>query len=160
MSQIYGSKGLYNLDTILKPIGIIHTPFHETKEIPIQSSRSDANGTVEVFPEYQAGLEGIEGFSHIYLLYGFHCSALNPSLRVKPFLDDRLIGVFATRHPCRPNPLGISVVRLTSREENLISFHGADMLDGTPLFVIKPYIPEFDIYSVERKGWYQNRKYP
>ncbi len=148
------------MEFLFKPTGIIHTPFLKEKETPIQSARSDTSGTAEVYPEYQAGLEGIEGFSHIYLLYGFHCSSPVSSLLVQPYLDDKLHGVFATRFPSRPNPIGFSVVRLIAREENLLLFNGADMLDGTPLFDIKPYIPEFDIFSVEKKGWYQTRKNP
>jgi tRNA-Thr(GGU) m(6)t(6)A37 methyltransferase TsaA len=114
---------------------------------------------VEVFPEYLEGLDGLEDFSHIYLIYGFHCADSNVRMKVQPFLDDRLHGVFATRHPCRPNPIGFSVVTVTGRNENMIFFKGADMLDGTPLLDIKPYIPEFDIFQVEKKGWYQNRKH-
>jgi tRNA (adenine37-N6)-methyltransferase len=148
-----------SMETMLKAIGIIHTPLIEKKDAPIQSSRSDIVGSVEVFPEYLEGLDGIEGFSHIYLLYMFHRSELEISLKVQPFLDDQLHGIFATRYPSRPNPLGLSVVQLTERKENWLYFKGADMLDGTPLLDIKPYIPEFDIFTVEKIGWYQNRKH-
>ena len=134
-------------------------PLVEKRNTPIQASRSDINGTVEVFPQYQDGLDGIEEFSHIILLYGFHRSEQEISLKVKPFLDDRLHGIFATRYPCRPNPIGLSVVQLVERQANYIRFTGADMLDGTPLLDIKPYITEFDIFSVEKSGWYQNRKF-
>jgi tRNA (adenine37-N6)-methyltransferase len=144
----------------LRIIGAIHTPFHEKQDTPIQSSRSDIPGTVEVFPEYLEGLEGVEDFSHLILLYAFHRSSNQTPLRVKPFLDDQMHGIFATRYPVRPNPLGISVVQLTGRQENLLHFKGADMLDGTPLLDIKPYVPEFDIFAVEKTGWYQNRKFP
>lgn len=140
-------------------IGVIHTPIVETKSAPIQSARSNLEGTAEVFSEYQDGLEGIEGFSHIYLLYTFHQSEVGECLRFKPFLDDKIHGVFATRYPCRPNPIGFSVVQLITRQGNLLHFKGADMLDGTPLLDIKPYIPEFDIFSVEKTGWYKNRKH-
>lgn len=140
-------------------IGVIHTPIVETKSAPIQSSLSDLEGTAEVFSEYLDGLEGIEGFSHIYLLYAFHQSASEGSLKIKPFLDDMVHGVFATRYPCRPSPIGFSVVQLIIRQGNLLHFKGADMLDGTPLLDIKPYIPEFDIFSVEKTGWYKNRKH-
>ncbi len=143
----------------LKAIGVIHTPLTDKKRTPIQSSRSDIIGTVEVYPQYLEGLEGIEAFSHIYLLYGFHQSEQEVTLKVKPFLDDQVHGVFATRYPNRPNPLGLSVVQLISRQANLIEFKGADMLDGTPLLDIKPYIPEFDVFSVEKTGWYQTRKF-
>lgn len=147
------------MEIMLKAIGIIHTPLIEKKDAPIQSSRSDIAGTVEVLPEYLEGLEGIEDFSHIYLLYGFHRSDQEITLKVKPFLDDHLHGVFATRYPCRPNPLGLSVVQLTGRQANMLYFTGADMLDGTPLWDIKPYIPEFDIFAVDKIGWYQHRKH-
>ena len=148
------------MEIVMKAIGIIHTPLIEKKDAPIQSSRSDIAGTVEVFPQYLEGLDGIEEFSHIYLLYGFHRSGLIISLKVQPFLDDQLHGIFATRHPCRPNPIGLSVVHLIERQGNLLSFIGADMLDGTPLLDVKPYIPEFDIFAVDKKGWYQHRKHP
>jgi tRNA (adenine37-N6)-methyltransferase len=144
---------------MMKAIGVIHTPLIEKSNAPIQSSRSDVVGTVEVFPQYLEGLDGIEEFSHIYLLYGFHRSERIISLKVQPFLDDQLHGVFTTRYPCRPNPVGLSVVQLIERKENLLCFKGADMLDGTPLLDIKPYIPEFDIFAVDKIGWYQHRKH-
>ena len=142
----------------MRAIGIIHTPLTDKKNTPIQSSRSDVFGTVEVFPQYLEGLEGIEAFSHIYLLYGFHQSDQEISLKVKPFLDDQYHGVFATRYPNRPNPIGFSVVQLVARQANLLEYKGADMLDGTPLLDIKPYIPDFDVFSVDKIGWYQHRK--
>ncbi|HPH98539.1 MAG TPA: tRNA (N6-threonylcarbamoyladenosine(37)-N6)-methyltransferase TrmO [Anaerolineaceae bacterium] len=144
----------------MQAIGVIHTPLNEKQQTPIQSSRSTIQGTIEIFPEYLEGLEGIESFSHIYLLYGFHLSDEKFSLKVQPFLDDQLHGIFSTRFPCRPNPIGISVVNLISREKNILCFRGADMLNGTPLLDIKPYIPEFDVFSTDRIGWYQNRKHP
>jgi len=147
------------LDVTMKAIGIIHTPLSEKGEAPIQSARSEIDGTAEVFMEYVEGLEGIEEFSHIYLFYQFHRSEAEVRLKVQPFLDDQTRGVFTTRYPCRPNPLGLSIVRLTGRKENVLYFRGADMLDGTPLLDIKPYIPDFDHFVVEKTGWYQNRKF-
>ena len=147
------------MDLLIKPIGVIHTLFNDKTEMPIQSSRSDSIGSVEMFSEFQEGLEGIEDFSRIYLLYEFHRAAPVQSLRVQPFLDDKEHGIFATRYPVRPNPIGLSIVELIGRKGNMLHFKGADMLDGTPLFDIKPYIPEFDIFNVEKTGWYQNRKY-
>jgi tRNA (adenine37-N6)-methyltransferase len=147
------------LEFLIKAIGIIHTPFQEKAGMPIQSARSEVEGTVEVFPEYLAGLAGIEEFSHLYLLYAFHCAEPLQTLTVKPFLDDQAHGLFTTRYPCRPNPIGFSVIRLIKREDHLLYFKGADMLDRTPLLDIKPYIPDFDIFTVEKIGWYQNRKY-
>lgn len=145
---------------IIKPIGVIHTPFHEKAETPIQSARSTAPGQVEIDPQYLDGLDGVEQFSHVYLIYGFHLANADVKLKVQPFLDDQEHGVFATRFPCRPNPLGLSVVRLLQRKGNVLFFAGADMLDGTPLLDIKPYIPEFDVFKVEQTGWYQTRKRP
>lgn len=142
----------------LRPIGVIHSPFHEKSSTPIQSSRSKAQGSVEVFDEYVEGLDGLEQFSHIYLLYIFHCSD-GFSLKVQPFLDNNQHGLFTTRHPCRPNPIGLSVVELMRKKDNMLEVIGVDVLDGTPLLDIKPYIPDFDHHLVTRIGWYQNRKY-
>jgi tRNA-Thr(GGU) m(6)t(6)A37 methyltransferase TsaA len=147
------------MEIALQSIGIIHTPFHEKPGTPIQSARSDAPGWVEVFPEFSAGLDGVEDFSRLYLIYVFDRSDPVTSLHVKPFLDDQLHGIFATRYPVRPNGLGLSIVAVASRESNILRFTGADMLDGTPLLDIKPYLPEFDHFNVEKIGWYQNRKY-
>lgn len=147
------------MEFIFHPIGVIHTPFQETTNTPIQSSRSDAEGTVEVFPEYAEGLQGVEDFSHLLLLYVWHKSPPCRQLTVQPFLDDAKHGVFATRFPSRPNMLGISVVRLLRREENQLFFSGADMLDNTPLLDIKPYIPEFDIHPADKIGWYGRRAF-
>ncbi len=141
-------------------IGLIHTPFQTTENMPIQSSRSEAAGSVELFLEYLDGLEGVEEFSHLILVYVFH-QALDPvQLKVKPFLDDQMHGVFATRFPNRPNRIGLSVVRLVTRKKNTLEILGADMLDGTPLLDIKPYVPDFDIHSVSKIGWYANRAHP
>lgn len=146
------------MNIIFQPIGIIHTPIKEKRESPIQSARSKINGEVEIFQEFSEGLDGIEEFSNVYLLYHLNQADLAVSLQVKPFLDDQLHGVFATRHPCRPNPIGLSIVRLLKRDNNRLTFCGADMLDETPLLDIKPYIPDFDVFEVEKIGWYQNRK--
>jgi tRNA-Thr(GGU) m(6)t(6)A37 methyltransferase TsaA len=141
----------------LKSIGVIHTPFQSTESMPIQSARSDAAGFVEVFPGYTEGLEGVDGFSHLILLYAFHLLETPPKLMVQPFLDDRLHGVFATRYPNRPNPIGLSVVRLIARQDNRLDIQGVDMLDGTPLLDIKPYVPDFDIHTATNTGWYAKR---
>jgi tRNA (adenine37-N6)-methyltransferase len=145
---------------VMKAIGVIHTPLFTKSEAPIQSSRSDVVGTAELFPQYLEGLDGIEDFSHIFLIYEFHLSEPGTNLKVKPFLDDQMHGVFATRYPSRPNPLGFSVVHLIERKGDILRFRGADILDGTPLLDIKPYIPEFDIFTVDKIGWYQHRKHP
>ena len=146
-------------EIILQPIGVLHTPFRVTEGMPIQSARSNLRGSAEVFTPFAAGLDGIEEFSHFYLIYQLHRAEPPVSLRVTPFLDNREHGVFATRFPRRPNLLGISVVRLIERNEDSLHFIGADMLDGTPLLDIKPYIPEFDVFEVEKSGWYKRRAY-
>jgi tRNA (adenine37-N6)-methyltransferase len=140
----------------VKPIGVIHTPLTDKARAPIQATRSDALGTVDVEPGYADGLQDLEGFSHIILLYLFHQSE-GYTLRVKPFLDDRLRGLFATRYPARPNPIGLSVVRLLARKGIRLEIEGVDMLDGTPLLDIKPYVAEFDVRTGTRTGWYENR---
>ena len=144
------------MEFVMKPIGVIHSPFTNKKQTPIQPTRSQAIGRVEVFPEFADGLRDLEGFSHIILLYVFHKSH-GYTLRVKPFLDDQLRGLFATRHPCRPNPIGLSVARLLARRENILDIEGVDMLDGAPLLDIKPYVPDFDTRTNVKTGWYAQR---
>jgi tRNA-Thr(GGU) m(6)t(6)A37 methyltransferase TsaA len=144
------------MEFIMHPIGVIHSPFTEKDQTPIQASRSRATGLVEVHPEFADGLKDIEEISHIYLLYAFHQST-GYTLQVKPFLDDREHGLFATRYPRRPNPLGISIVRLLSRQGNALTVEGIDVLDGTPLLDIKPYVPDFDHRADVRAGWYETR---
>jgi tRNA-Thr(GGU) m(6)t(6)A37 methyltransferase TsaA len=137
----------------LTPIGIIHSPFTDLAQMPIQPGyTASAPGTVEVFPEYAEGLRDLDGFSHIILLYHLH-KAGKARLLVTPFLDSQRHGVFATRAPVRPNPIGLSVVQLNRREGNLLYVDGLDILDGTPLLDIKPYIPGFDERSEHRIGW-------
>ncbi|NMB56178.1 MAG: tRNA (N6-threonylcarbamoyladenosine(37)-N6)-methyltransferase TrmO [Leptolinea sp.] len=143
--------------TEFKPIGLIHTPNTDKSLTPIQSARSDLPGTVEVFSQYTEGLQGLEEFSHIFVFYEFHKSEKDIALLVNPYLDEKKHGLFATRFPCRPNPLGFSVVRLVTRKENILFISGADMLDGSPLLDIKPYIPEFDVFDATRTGWFKNR---
>jgi tRNA-Thr(GGU) m(6)t(6)A37 methyltransferase TsaA len=145
------------MEYLMTPIGIIHSPFTERSHTPIQPSRSQATGRVEVYPEFAVGLQDIDGFSHVTLLYVFHCSS-GYNLLVKPFLDNELRGLFATRYPCRPNPIGTSTVHLKKRYDNILEVDGIDVLDGTPLLDIKPYIPGFDIQEADvRTGWYEKR---
>jgi tRNA-Thr(GGU) m(6)t(6)A37 methyltransferase TsaA len=144
------------MDFLMKPIGVIHSPFTDKAQTPIQPTRSQAVGQVEVFPEFADGLQDLEGFSHIILLYIFHQSH-GYTLQVKPFLDDQLRGLFATRYPCRPNPIGLSVVRLLARQEKFLEIEGVDVLDGTPLLDIKPYVPDFEPRNGTRTGWYETR---
>jgi tRNA-Thr(GGU) m(6)t(6)A37 methyltransferase TsaA len=140
----------------MQPIGIIHSPFTEKGKMPIQSSRSQAIGSVEVYPEFIDGLKDLEGFSHIIIFYVFHQSS-GFSLRVKPFLDDQERGLFATRYPARPNPIGISIVELKIVQDNYLTVEGIDVLDGTPLLDIKPYVPDFDVRIETHTGWYETR---
>jgi len=137
----------------MQPIGTIHTPYTSLKDMPIQSLNQDGSaGSIVLDPAYREGLVDLEGFSHLYLIYLFHLSH-SCNLMVRPFLDVVPHGVFATRAPNRPNPIGLSIVRLTSITENLIEFTGADMIDGTPLLDIKPYVEQFDHVSEPTSGW-------
>lgn len=140
----------------MRPIGVIHSPFKETGQTPIQPIYSRANGLVEIYPEFAEGLQDIEGLSHILLLYVFHRSD-SYTLRVKPFLDDQQRGVFSTRYPSRPNPIGLSTVRLIAVRGNTLEIEGVDVIDGTPLLDIKPYVPEFDTRVDAKTGWYATR---
>ena len=136
-----------------KPIGIIHSPFTEPENMPIQPSGAiGVKGTVEVFENFQPGLKDLEGFSHIILLYLFHRSR-EFKLTVLPFLDSVYRGLFATRAPNRPNPIGLSIVRLEAIENGILHIRNIDVLDNTPLLDIKPYVPEFDIQENVRTGW-------
>lgn len=139
------------------PIGVIHSLFKEPKGTPIQPSGAKGiSGTVEVFPEYARGLKDVVGFSHIFLIYHFHLSS-GSSLTAKPYMDSKERGVFAMRGPNRPNPIGISIVRLIRVEGNIIHIQDVDIVDGTPLLDIKPYVPEFDIRKAEKTGWLEKR---
>jgi tRNA-Thr(GGU) m(6)t(6)A37 methyltransferase TsaA len=138
-------------------IGAIRSPFIDQDTTPIQSIFSEAEGTVEVFPEYAEGLQGIEGFSHIILLYHFH-RADGYRLRERPFADgSKERGIFAIRHCNRPNPIGISIVKVASVEGNTVRVRGIDVLDGTPLLDIKPYVRQFDHRDDVRSGWVDAR---
>jgi len=140
----------------MTPIGVIHTPFREPAGTPIQPRRArGVRGTVEVFEKFQEGLKDLEGFERIWLLYWFHRAA-PAQLRVVPYLDDKERGLFATRAPSRPNPIGLSCVRLLELRGNLLSVAEVDILDGTPLLDIKPYVPEFDGFRVRRCGWLES----
>jgi len=137
----------------VRPIGIIHSPFTEAVGTPIQSAfAEDAEGWVEVFDEYVEGLKDLAGFDRIWLLYWFDRNT-NTRLRVRPFLEEFEHGVFAVRAPCRPNPIGMSPVRLIEVKGNVLKIGGVDILDGTPLLDIKPYAPRFDHFQVQRSGW-------
>lgn len=146
-------KALKNI--ILRPIGIIHSEHKEAEKTPIQPVfAKGCRGVADVYPEYAEGLKDIDGFSHLYLLYYFH-KAGSASLIVKPFLDDEQRGVFATHHPCRPNHIGVSLVKLIKREGNQLVLDCLDILDGTPLLDIKPYFhyDQSDYTRKARFGW-------
>jgi tRNA-Thr(GGU) m(6)t(6)A37 methyltransferase TsaA len=140
----------------LHPIGIVHTPFTEPSEVPIQAARSKATGRVEVYPEYAPGLQDLDGFSHIILVYWFH-RAEDVSLAVRPFLDDQPRGLFATRYPARPNPIGLSAVELMRVDGCTLHVRALDVLDGTPLLDIKPFVPAFDHRPGAQVGWLTGR---
>ena len=147
------------MNVVYKPIGVIHSPFNNLEEMPIQPS-SDASrpGTVEIYPEFVEGLKDLEGFSHIYLIYHLH--KVNKSrLVVTPFLDKEPHGIFATRAPSRPNPIGLSLVKIVGLEGNLIHVDQVDVLDGTPLLDIKPYVPEFENVDFVQIGWLEKAKW-
>ncbi|TXT62903.1 MAG: hypothetical protein BAJALOKI1v1_830014 [Promethearchaeota archaeon] len=137
------------------PIGIIHSPFETPEGTPIQSPASkEIEAKVEIYPKYAEGLTDLEGFSHIILLYHFHL-AKKYSLIVKPFLDDKNHGLFSTRASSRPNPIGLSVVTLIRREDNILFIKNVDIVDQTPLLDIKPYVPQFSFDKTE-VGWLKN----
>ena len=138
---------------LFKPIGIIRSEHVSAQATPIQPVYAKGcRGQVEIFPEFAEGLRDLEGFSHVYLIYYFH-QAGAPKLAVKPFLQDMERGVFATRQPCRPNPVGLSVVELLQRDGNVLHVDGIDILDGTPLLDIKPFTSKFDRIVTTRNGW-------
>ncbi len=137
----------------LKPIGTIHTPFKDLQQMPIQpKGAADTQGTLVLHEAYKAGLKDLEGFSHVYILYYFH-KATRTELLVTPFMDTEIRGVFSTRSPLRPSHLGMSVCEVISVLDTIITLKGIDVLDGTPLLDIKPYIPQFDRVSDIKTGW-------
>lgn len=137
----------------MQQIGTIHSPFTSLEDMPIQpKGAKDIVGTIEIQQEYMEGLADLNGFSHIYLLYQFH-KAARTALTVIPFMDTTPRGVFSTRSPLRPNHIGLSIVELTGVEKNLITVKGIDILDGTPLLDVKPYIAAFDAVKNSRSGW-------
>lgn len=136
-----------------EPIGVIHSSNEQPEGTPIQPRAAEGTkGEVEVYKEYVDGLKDLDGFSHIILIYHFHKSGDSP-LRVKPYMDKEEHGVFAMRGPSRPNPIGISTVKLKEIDENRLVVENIDIVDGTPLLDIKPYVPQFDRFDVESYGW-------
>ena len=142
----------------LKPVGIVHSPFRQATGTPIQASMAHgAAGTVEVFPAFAHGLMDLDGFDRIWLLYWFDRVAA-PKLIVTPYMDDQPHGVFATRAPARPNPIGMSAVRLLRINGCTLHVVDVDILDGTPLLDIKPYASQFDHLPAERMGWLEQAR--
>ncbi len=140
-----------------KPIGIIHSPFKTLENIPIQNSGAKGErGTVLIFPDFATGLQDLDGFSHLILLYHLHLVS-RTSLLVKPFMDNVERGIFATRSPVRPNPIGLTVVKLIEIKNNLLIIEDLDMLDQTPLLDIKPCLPMIDDIKNLRLGWLSDK---
>jgi len=145
----------YSVTNIMlyKPIGVIRSEHVAADKTPIQSVYAKGcKGRAEVLPEFAKGLRDLKGFSHIYLIYHFYC-AMPAKLKVKPFLQDIKRGLFSTRAPCRPNPIGLSVVRLVQIEGTTLYLEDVDILDNTPLLDIKPYTAKFDCMVNTRNGW-------
>lgn len=140
------------------PIGYFKTPFTEIKGMPIQPvGATGVEGSIEVLPEYRDGLKDLEGFSHVFVLYHLH-EIEGYDLTVKPFLDNERHGIFATRSPKRPNPIGLSVMRLKGVTDNSVLLEGIDVLDRTPVIDIKPYVADFDCCDADRFGWFEGGK--
>ena len=138
---------------VISPIGTIHSPYDTIENMPIQPKGAQTvEGQVVVDERYVDGLKDLDGFSHIYLLYSFH-KATRTELQVTPFMDTAVRGVFATRSPLRPNHIGLSTVELVKIEKNILTVNGIDIINGTPLLDIKPYIHKFDSVGSSRSGW-------
>ncbi len=142
-------------------IGIIHTPFTDPEDTPVQGVFAEgAGGEVEVFPEYAAGLKDLDGFSHLILIYHFHLSD-GYFLISKPFMEGRESngrGIFSIRHPRRPNPIGVSIVRLDAIRGNILEISDVDIIDGTPLLDIKPLVHHFDHRANVKSGWMDDQQ--
>jgi tRNA-Thr(GGU) m(6)t(6)A37 methyltransferase TsaA len=144
----------------LKPIGVIHSPFKRNEDVNVKKFADpqgfdQIQGELEIFNEYVEGLKDTEGFSHLIVIYVFHKSE-GYQLQTKPFLDDKLRGVFSTRTPHRPNPLGMTVVKILERDGNILKVSGIDMLEGSPILDIKPYTSR-DQKSLIRLGWLEDK---
>ncbi|MDH4123824.1 MAG: tRNA (N6-threonylcarbamoyladenosine(37)-N6)-methyltransferase TrmO [Thermoplasmata archaeon] len=138
---------------ILTPVGIIHSPLSEdSEEVPFQSFTSDIEGDIEIFKGFEEGLEGIEGFSHLFVIFYMH-KWKKTKLRTVPLMEDEERGIFGTRSPSRPNHLGASTVRLLSRKGNILHVKGLDIFDGTPVLDIKPYVPKVDLVQGVDNEW-------
>lgn len=137
----------------MNPIGIIYSPYQQTKDMPIQGTfKPGVKARIELKQEYRAGLKDLDGFSHAILIYYFHKSQ-KVQIEGKPFLEDNTHGIFAIRSPHRPNHIGLSVVKIESIEKNQLYFSEVDVLDGTPVLDIKPYVKQFDARDNTVSGW-------
>lgn len=146
------------LQFIVRPIGVIHSPFRTKEETPIQGRfRPDAVGSIEIYEEYREGLKDIEGFSHIFLIYPFDRAGRVELVR-PVLLDDEPHGIFACRYPARPNCLGLTIVELIGRNGSTLEVAGIDVLDGTPLVDIKPYVARFDCFPHAKEGWFKGKE--
>lgn len=144
-------------EIVFTSIGTIRSPFTDPRDMPIQPvGARGIRGTIELNPAYATGLKDLDGFSRIIVLYHFHCSN-GYSLEVVPFLDKTPRGVFATRAPRRPNKIGITMLKLISIDDSALTVEDVDILNGTPVLDIKPYVPEFDAYPDEHAGWLTKR---
>ena len=140
------------MSIVLEPVGFVRSPFTDRAQIPKgPSAKHEAEGVLEIRPELEAGLQDIEGFSHLYVIWAFHMSE-GPALTGTPPNDDRPHGVFATRSPRRPNPLALTVVELLGRDGPRLRVRGVDMLDGTPILDVKPYLSSVPAEKL-RRGW-------
>jgi tRNA-Thr(GGU) m(6)t(6)A37 methyltransferase TsaA len=144
------------MDILIRPIGVVWSTFATPEGMPIQAAGSEVRGTIEIYPEFIDGARDLDGFDHLIVLYHFHL-ATKESLRVTPFLDDEPRGVFATRAPTRPNRIGVSVVQLLKLTGNVLDIANLDMISGTPVIDIKPYVPAFDTRAPGRIGWFAGK---
>ncbi|MFX1402137.1 MAG: tRNA (N6-threonylcarbamoyladenosine(37)-N6)-methyltransferase TrmO [Promethearchaeota archaeon] len=140
-----------------KPIGVIHSPYKDLKGIPIQATMSDTKGEIEIFSQYANGLKELKEFSHLFCLYIFDMVRLPAPLLSKPFLEDKIKGVFSIRTPFRPNPIGLSILEIIELKQNIIYVNNLDILDKTPVIDIKPYIPQFDFRDTDKIGWLKDK---
>lgn len=149
--------GTQPAEVVCRPVGVVRSRFTEAAGMPIQTAGApEEKGRLEVFAEFAPGLRDIEGFDYLILVTHLHLCA-HERLEVVPFLDTASHGVFATRAPARPNRLGLSIVRLESVDGATLHFSGNDMIDGTPVLDIKPYVPAFDVRQAARVGWFGAR---
>lgn len=140
----------------LEPIGVVRSPYRELGGMPLQAGVDELESTIEIRDELRDGLRDLAGFSHVWVISYLH-DAPPGELLVVPFLDTVPRGVFATRSPRRPNPIGLSVARLVAVDHEAVRVEGLDLLDGTPVLDLKPYVPRFDVREGARIGWFEGR---